>query len=64
DYTKDFRQVLRKAFPVQALLKLAAALNDSAIDAVGCAWTHPSVDKYNMLASNSITQIPAVMAQK
>ncbi|MGQ7101488.1 delta endotoxin C-terminal domain-containing protein, partial [Escherichia sp. SP-MK] len=44
-------------------VETSAALNDSAIDAVGCAWTHPSVDKYNMLASNSITQIPAVMAQ-
>ncbi|MGQ7074172.1 delta endotoxin C-terminal domain-containing protein, partial [Escherichia sp. SP-MK2] len=40
----------------------SAATNDPAIDAVGCAWTHPSVDNQNMLTSNAITQIPAVMA--
>ncbi|CCW06162.1 MULTISPECIES: insecticidal delta-endotoxin Cry8Ea1 family protein [Bacillus] len=40
----------------------SAAANDPAIDAVGCAWTHPSVDQQNMLASEGITQIPAVMS--
>ncbi|HFJ9287517.1 TPA: insecticidal delta-endotoxin, partial [Bacillus toyonensis] len=37
-------------------------LPDRIIDAVGCAWTHPSVDRKNMLASDGITQIPAVMS--
>ncbi|MGQ7307876.1 insecticidal delta-endotoxin Cry8Ea1 family protein [Bacillus cereus] len=59
--------IMKNIFPHQLswmYVEKSAALNDPAIDAVGCAWTHPSVDKYNRLASNAITQIPAVMAQK